>query len=126
MQVVPERSRIPNLTAEECVGNHRKHQTQPKGKCQKRQEGSHCVKRRLLGIAGKGHNEKRQSKEDNCMKKESKRCRTSISGNPGKDTVYKPKGHWIGDQEEDQCRVEGELHFQTSGESHLEYVGDFS
>ena len=60
------------------------------------------------------------------MQKESKRCWASISGNPGKDTVHKPKGHRIRHQEEDECGVEGKLHFQASGESHLEYVGDFS
>lgn len=60
------------------------------------------------------------------MKNKSERRWTSISGNPGKDAIDNAEGHRIRHQEEDQCRVEGELHFQSSGESHLEYVGDFS
>lgn len=60
------------------------------------------------------------------MKKEPKGSGTSISGNPGDDVVHNTEGHRIGDQEEYQRRIERKLHFQTSGESHLEYVGDFS
>jgi hypothetical protein len=81
---------------------------------------------RLLGVLWEHHNEEGQGKEHEGMKDESKGCGTSISGNPGDDAIHKAEGDRIGHQEEDQCRIERELHFQTRGERHLEYVGNFS
>ncbi len=126
MEVVPKRGGVPDLTAEERIRNHRKDEAYAKGECQERQEGSHCSRGRLLGIPGQGHNPKRQGKEHDRMQEEPKRSRTSISGNPGEDVIHNAEGHRIRHQEEDQCRVEGEFHFQAGGERHLEYVGDFS
>lgn len=126
MNVIPERLCVTDLTPEERIRNHGKHQTYAKGKRQQCQKGSHCVRMRLLGIPGEHHNEKGQGKEDEGMKDESERCGTSISGNPGDDAIHKAEGHGIGHQEEDQGRIQRKLHFQTSRERHLEYVGNIS
>jgi len=68
----------------------------------------------LVRIFWQCHNQKRQSKEDNCVKHKPKCRRTTIVRDTWDETIHKAKGNWIRDQKEDECRVKRKLYFQTS------------
>ena len=53
------------------------------------------------------------------MKHETKCRRTTIVRDTWNQTIHKPEGHRIGDQEKDECGVKRKLYLQASRQGHL-------
>ena len=70
-------------------------------------------------IFWKHHNSNESKEEYECMEEKPKRSRAAVDCDAGKNTIHNSKRHGVGNQKEDQCRIQRVFDFQTKGERHL-------